>query len=55
MASAMKKVIRESVFELVTQPLLFETLWTLRLCDSVDCSPPGLSVRGILMARVLSE
>ena len=23
------------------------------LCDSMDCSPPGFSVRGILQARIL--
>ena len=23
------------------------------LCDSMDCSPPGSSVRGILQARIL--
>ena len=23
------------------------------LCDPVDCSPPGSSVRGILQARIL--
>ena len=51
----MKKVIRDSVFELVTQSLLFETLWTLfeTLCDSVDYSPPGSSVHGTLQARIL--
>ena len=25
----------------------------LTLCDSVDCSPPGSSVHGILQARIL--
>ena len=25
----------------------------LSLCDSMDCSPPGSSVRGILQARIL--
>ena len=25
----------------------------LTLCDSMDCSPPGSSVRGILKARIL--
>ena len=25
----------------------------LTLCDPVDCSPPGLSVHGILQARIL--
>ena len=25
----------------------------LALCDPVDCSPPGSSVRGILQARIL--
>ena len=25
----------------------------LTLCDPVDCSPPGSSVRGILQARIL--
>ena len=51
----MKKVIRDSVFELVTQSLLFETLWTLfeTLCDSVGYSPPGSSVHGTLQARIL--
>ena len=28
----------------------FSHVW---LCDSVDCSPPGSSVRGILQARIL--
>ena len=25
------------------------------LCDPVDCSPPGFSVRGILQARTLQD
>ena len=25
----------------------------LTLCDPMDCSPPGFSVRGILQARIL--
>ena len=25
------------------------------LCDSMDCSPPGSSVRGILQARILER
>ena len=25
----------------------------LTLCDPVDCSPPGLSIHGILQARIL--
>ena len=25
----------------------------LTLCDAMDCSPPGFSVRGILQARIL--
>ena len=25
----------------------------LSLCDSMDCSPPGFSVHGILQARIL--
>ena len=25
----------------------------LTLCDSMDCSPPGLSVHGISQARIL--
>ena len=25
----------------------------LTLCDTVDCSPPGFSVHGILQARIL--
>ena len=25
----------------------------VRLCDPVDCSPPGSSVHGILQARIL--
>ena len=25
----------------------------IQLCDSMDCSPPGTSVHGILQARVL--
>ena len=25
----------------------------LTLCDSMDCSPPGSSVHGILQARIL--
>ena len=29
------------------------TLLCLTLCDSVDCSPPGSSVHGILQARIL--
>ena len=27
----------------------------LTLCDPVDCSPPGSSVRGILQARILER
>ena len=27
--------------------------WYPTLCDPVDCSPPGSSVRGILQARIL--
>ena len=27
--------------------------WCLRLCDTLDCSPPGSSVHGILQARIL--
>ena len=26
----------------------------LTLCDSVDCSPPGSSIHGILQARILA-
>ena len=29
------------------------TQWCLTLCDSMDCSPPGSSVGGILQARIL--
>ena len=29
------------------------TQWYPTLCDPVDCSPPGSSVRGILQARIL--
>ena len=25
----------------------------LTLCDPVDCSPPGSSIRGVLQARIL--
>ena len=27
----------------------------VQLCDPLDCSPPGFSVRGILQARILSR
>ena len=27
--------------------------WCLTLCDPMECSPPGLSVHGILQARIL--
>ena len=30
-----------------------KSLSTVGLCDPVDCSPPGSSVRGILLARIL--
>ena len=30
-----------------------KSLSRVRLCDSVDCSPPGSSVHGILQARIL--
>ena len=30
-----------------------ESLSPVRLCDPMDCSPSGSSVRGILQARVL--
>ena len=30
-----------------------ELLSPVRLCDPMDCSPPGSSVHGILQARVL--
>ena len=33
---------------------LLEVCWSLSpLCDSIDCSPPGSSVHGILQARIL--
>ena len=45
-----RKVIRvkfnEVMYELVTQSCL-------TLCDSMDCSPPGSFVHGILQARIL--
>ena len=30
-----------------------KSLSHVRLCDSMDCSPPGSSVHGILQARIL--
>ena len=43
--------------ELLAYILMFESeKWKLshvRLCDHVDCSPPGSTVHGILQARVL--
>ena len=30
-----------------------KSLSHIRLCDPVDCSPPGSSVHGILQARIL--
>ena len=30
-----------------------KSLSRFRLCDPVDCSPPGSSVHGILQARIL--
>ena len=30
-----------------------KSLSHVRLCDSMDCSPPGFSVRGILQAGIL--
>ena len=35
--------------------LVLVTQSCLRLCDHVDCSPPGSSVRGILQARTLES
>ena len=48
------------------QPVLKESTWCVqgierkvkllshvRLCDPIDCSPPGLSIHGILQARIL--
>ena len=35
------------------QPHEVKTLSPVRLCDPMDCSPPGASVQGILQARVL--
>ena len=32
---------------------VFTTQSYLTLCDSMDCSPPGSSIHGILQARVL--
>ena len=50
---------------LCTSPITNTALWTMRtpkslqscptLCDPMDCSPPGSSVRGILQARILSR
>ena len=33
--------------------LLLSRFSRVRLCDTMDCSPPGSSVHGILQARVL--
>ena len=31
----------------------WKSLSHVRLCDSIDCNPPGSSVHGILHARIL--
>ena len=38
---------------IVSDCCCFVTQSCLTLCDPVDCSPPGSSVRGILQARIL--
>ena len=35
------------------QAVWCEALRRVRLCDPVDCSPPGSSVHGILQERIL--
>ena len=33
--------------------VVVQSLSHVRLCDPMDCSPPGSSVHGILQARIL--
>ena len=45
---------KHSVFNLTLQRVCAKSLqWCLTLCDSLDYSPPGFSVHGILQARIL--
>ena len=36
-----------------SSPEVCVTLWTVALCDPVDCSSPGSSLHGVLQARIL--
>ena len=45
------KTIIHNKFYLVVVVLVFQSCPTL--CNSMDCSPPGSSVHGILQARIL--
>ena len=42
-----------TTFVIETDPVARSLQSCLTLCDLVDCSPPGCSVRGILQARTL--
>ena len=44
------KCQRQSVFYVCLFVLVAQSCW---LCDSMDCSPPGSSVHGILQPRIL--
>ena len=46
--AVLSETLRTQVKGLVTQS-------RLTLCDPVDCSPPGSSVHGILLARMLEQ
>ena len=46
-------VIGESLYSLLLVSSVSDTQLCLTLCDPMDCRPPGSSVHGILMARIL--
>ena len=50
---AKSNIIGKIVFSLHNYSESEVTQSCLTLCDPVDCSPPGSSVRGILQARIL--
>ena len=47
------KVFQENTSMASSIPTERQLLSPVRLCNPMDCSPPGLSVHGILQARIL--
>ena len=45
--------MRSRIFTLANVNVKVKSLSRVRLCDPMDCSPPGSSVHGILQARIL--